>query len=99
MVTTIKSYLCGSVPVQKGLPKLLNIQEERSQGGTVMGRRVEARQFYFGGCRIGLYVARVSALCTKREFPASEELLEDLIYGYPLRYYGSQAMSPGENGS
>lgn len=99
METEIKSYLCGSVPVQKGLPKPLSNQGERSQGGAVMCRREEAGQLHSGGCRVGLYVARVSALCTKREFPASEELLEGLIRFSPLRYYGSRAMSPGENGS
>jgi hypothetical protein len=77
METAIKSYLCESVLVQKGLTKLLRNQEERSQGGAVMRRREEARQLHSGGCRIGLYVARVSALCTKREFPASVELLEE----------------------
>lgn len=76
METAIKSYLCKSVLVQKGLPKPLSNQGERSQGGAVMRRREEARQLHSGGCRIGLYVARVSALCTKREFPAFVELLE-----------------------
>ena len=81
METSIKAYLCESVLVQKGLSKLLRNQEERSQGGAVMCRREEAGQLHFGGCRIGLHVARVSALGTKREFPASEELLEVLLYG------------------
>ncbi len=77
METEIKSYLCKSVLVQKGLPKLLiSYQEERSQDGAVMCRREEARQSYSGGCRVGLHVARVSALCTKRESHASEELPE-----------------------
>jgi hypothetical protein len=80
METKIKSYLCKSVLVQKGLPKPLIVhQGERSQGGAVMCRREEARQLHSGGCRVGLHVARVSALCTKREFPASEELLERFI--------------------
>jgi len=83
METAIKSYLCRSVPVQKGLPKPLSNQGGRSQGGAVMCRREEAGQLHSGGCHIGLYVARVSALCTKREFPASEELLERKSYGYP----------------
>jgi hypothetical protein len=77
METAIKSYLCRSAPVQKGLPKLLILyQGERSQDGAVMCRREEARQLHSGGYRVGLPVARVSALCTKREFPASEELPE-----------------------
>jgi len=84
METEIKSYLCESVLVQKGLPKPLNIQGERSQGGAVMCRREEARQLHSGGCHVGLYVARVSALCTKREFPASEGLLEGSIRFPPL---------------
>ena len=76
METEIKSYLCKSVLVQKELPKLLaSRQGERSQDGAAMDRRVEARQPYSGGCRVGLPVARVSALCTKREFPAFVELL------------------------
>lgn len=80
METEIKSYLCKSVLVQKGLPKPPMVhQRERSQGGAVMCRREEARQLHSGGCRVGLHVARVSALCTKREFPASEELLERFI--------------------
>jgi len=84
METAIKSYLCRSVPVQKELPKLLILcQGGRSQDGAVMCRREEAGQLHSGGCHIGLYVARVSALCTKREFPASEELLERKSYGYP----------------
>jgi len=76
METEIESYLCKSVLVQKGLPKLPIYRRERSQGGAVMCRRVEARQLHSGGCHFGLHVARVSALCTKREFPAFEELLE-----------------------
>ncbi len=77
METEIKSYLCRSVPVQKRVPKPLILhQGECSQGGAVMCRREEARQPHSGGCRVGLHVARVSALCTKREFPASEELLK-----------------------
>jgi hypothetical protein len=77
METAIKSYLCGSAPVQKGLPKLLTLcRGERSQDGAVMCRREEAGQLHSGGCRVGLPVARVSALCTKRGFFASEELLE-----------------------
>ena len=83
METEIESYLCKSVLVQKGLPKLPIYRRERSQGGAVMCRREEARQLHSGGCHVGLYVARVSALCTKREFPASEELLERKSYGYP----------------
>jgi hypothetical protein len=80
METAIKSYLCRSVPVQKGLPKLLSFyQGERSQDGAVMCRREEAGQLHSGGCRVGLPVARVSALCTKRGFPAFEELLERLM--------------------
>lgn len=90
METEIKSYLCESVLVQKELSKPLRDQGERSQGGAVMCRREEARQLYSGGCRVGLYVARVSALCTKREFPASEELLEGFIRFSPpvLRVMG-----------
>ena len=77
METEIKSYLCKSVLVQKGLPKLLILYRgERSQDGAVMCRREEAGQPYSGGCRVGLDVARVSALGTKREFLASEELPE-----------------------
>jgi hypothetical protein len=80
METEIESYLCKSVLVQKGLPKLLIVyQGERSQDGAVMCRREEAGQSYFGGCRVGLHVARASALCAKREFPASEELPEGCI--------------------
>lgn len=79
METEIKSYLCKSVLVQKELSKPLRNQGERSQGGAVMGRREEAGQLHSGGCRIGLYVARVSALCAKRGFPTSEEPLEGLI--------------------
>lgn len=74
METAIKSYLCRSAPVQKGLPKLLILcQGGRSQDGAVTCRREEAGQLHSGGCRVGLPVARVSALCTKRGFPASEE--------------------------
>jgi len=79
METEIESYLCKSVLVQKGLSKLPIYRRERSQGGAVMCRRVEARQLHSGGCHFGLHVARVSALCTKREFIASEELLEGFI--------------------
>ena len=80
MQTEIKSYLCKSVLVQKGLPKpLVSHHRGRSQGGAVICRRGEARQLYSGGCRVGLHVARVSALCTKREFLASEELPERSI--------------------
>ena len=80
METAIKSYLCKSVLVRKGLPKLLILyQRERSQDGAVMCRREEAGQLHSGGCRVGLPVARVSALCTKRGFPAFEELLERLM--------------------
>jgi hypothetical protein len=75
METEIESYLCKSVLVQKGLPKLLIFdQGERSQDGAVMCRREEAGQLHSRGWRVGLRVARVSALCTKREFPAFEEL-------------------------
>ena len=84
METAIESYLCKSVLVQKGLSKLPSYRRERSQGGAVMCRREEARQLHSGGCRAGLYVARVSALCTKREFPASEEFLEEPIRLSPL---------------
>jgi hypothetical protein len=84
METEIESYLCKSVLVQKGLPKPLIHQRERSQGGAAMCRREEAGQLHSGGCRVGLQVARVSALCTKRGFPASEELLEGSIRLTPL---------------
>ena len=81
METEIESYLCKSVLVQKGVPKPLAIRQgERSQDGSVMDRRVEAGHPYSGGCRAGLHGARVSALCTKREFPAFVELL-----GRPIR--------------
>ena len=100
METKIKSYPCESVLVRKGLSKpLIVYQGERSQDGAVMHRRDEAGQPYFGGCRVGPTAARVSALWTKRESPASVGLPErnytDILSG--CRWY--LAMSPGENGS
>jgi hypothetical protein len=49
METEIESYLCKSVLVQKGLPKPLIHQRERSQSGAVMCRREEAGQLHSGG--------------------------------------------------
>lgn len=72
METEIESYLCESVLVRKGLSELLiSDQGERSQDGAKICHREEAGQLYFGGCRVGHAVARVSALWTKRESPAS----------------------------
>jgi hypothetical protein len=86
METEIKSYPCETVLVRKGLSKPLIVHRgERSQDGTVMPRRDETGQPYFGGCRVGPTAARVSALWTKR----------DSLSG--CRWY--LAMSPGENGS
>jgi hypothetical protein len=85
METKIKSYPCESVLVRKGLSKpLIVYQGERSQDGAVMHRRDEAGQPYFGGCRVGHAVARVSALWTKREsLPLWDSRRES--YGYPLQ--------------
>lgn len=80
METKIKSYPCETVLVRKGLSKPLIVsQGERSQVGAVMHRRDEAGQPYFGGCRVGPTAARVSALWTKRESPASGGLPERII--------------------
>lgn len=85
METAIKSYPCESVLVRKGLSKpLVPDQRGRSQAGAVMHRRDEAGQLYFGGCRVGPAVARVSALWTKRESLPLWDSRRDL-YGYPLR--------------
>ena len=80
METMIKSYLCGSVPVQKGLSEpLMRYHEGMSQDGALMHRHEEARQLYSGGCRVGLDVARVPVLRAKRGFLSSEELLEGYV--------------------
>ena len=84
METEIKSYLCESVLVQKGLsiPRI-NLRAS-SQGGSAMGRRDEAGQLYFEGGRIGLYVARAAVPTAKRECPASVALLEGVFMRLPL---------------
>ena len=80
METKIKSYPCESVLVRKGLSKpLIVYQGERSQDGTIMARRDEAGQPYFGGCRVGPTAAPVSALWMKRESLASMGLPERII--------------------
>jgi hypothetical protein len=65
MVTETQSYLCGSVPVQKTLSKLLGVQGERSQCGSAMGRSEEARQRHFEGLHLGLNDVRAPALTAK----------------------------------
>lgn len=72
------TYLCGSVPVQKGLAKLLLpgwTQWARCQGSRVTGCGEVAGQSYLTGWRVGLAVARVSGLWTKRRaFPCERSL-------------------------
>ena len=65
MVTQTQSYLCGSVPVQKPLSKLLEVQGERRQCGPAMGRSEEARQRHFEGLHSGLNDVRAPALTAK----------------------------------
>jgi hypothetical protein len=65
MVTQTQSYLCGSVPVQKPLSKLLEVQGERRQCGPAMGRSEEARQRHCEGLHLGLNDVRAPALTAK----------------------------------
>jgi hypothetical protein len=63
------TYLCGSVPVQKGLAELLLpdwAQWARCQGSRVTGCGEVAGQLYQTGWRVGLVVARISDLWMKR---------------------------------
>jgi hypothetical protein len=63
----VKSYLCGSVPVQKSLVKLAGLSRGgRSQRIAAMRCGEGADQRYSGGWRFGLTDARVSALAAKR---------------------------------
>ena len=63
----VKSYLCGSVPVQKLLAEPGSLAPGGcSQCGSAMSRSEGASQQYSGGWRFGLVDARVPALTAKR---------------------------------
>ena len=83
-----KSYLSGSVLVQKPLAKPLvspiqdldsPIQGERCQGTSAMRCLEEASQRYSGGCRAGLTVVRAATPMVKHVPPASGRLPKSLI--------------------
>lgn len=66
MKVLTKSYLCGSVPVQKELPKLSAWSRgERSQCRPAMADSEEAGQFHFEGWHNGLNDVRAPALAAK----------------------------------
>jgi hypothetical protein len=80
MVTQTQSYLCGSVPVQKPLSKLLvQGQGERSQCGPAMGCSEEARQCHFEGLHLGLNDVRAPALMAKHVSQSPLRFLERFI--------------------
>ena len=63
----VKSYLRGSVPVQKSLAKPAGQHRgERCQCAPAMGCNEGAGQRYSGGWRLGLTEARASAVTAKR---------------------------------
>ncbi len=65
IVTQTQSYLCGSVPVQKPLSKLLEVQGERSQCGSARSCSEEAGQRHFEGLHLGLNDVRAPAPTAK----------------------------------
>ena len=77
--TQAESYLGESVLVQKALTKPLNLQRERSQGGSAMICHEEAGQRHPGRPRVGLTVVPTPAPKAKHESSSSGGLPKRLI--------------------
>ena len=87
----IKSYLCGSVPVQKSLAEPAGqCRGGCSQCVSAMGRSEGASQRYSGEWRFSLIDARVPALTAKRTGgpSAPRPLVPTDADGYPVGLFG-----------